>query len=214
MCLWPFLRNQCEEIQYTINVIQISSHCWNRKCGTRWYRLLSSGTWAIELLLVLYSFASDWKINNGSIHWCTLSFCWLGNTNICACVWESPYRGQKNVAKSIVTSEVTYKQSCECVCVYTYFSSDILITGESRHKEKRPVSIIRTDSLLSLSETHTQLLCYLAFKVEQETVHKQKEVGLFRSFNRIMLQISRMQRSYNPELNQLQCLGLGTQCCY
>lgn len=40
---------------------------------------------------------------------------------------------------------------------------------------------------------------YLAFKVEQETVHKQKEVGLCHSFNRIMLQISRMRRR-SPEV--------------
>lgn len=37
------------------------------------------------------------------------------------------------------------------VRVRAYFSSDILMTGESRHKEKSPVSISRTDSLLSLS---------------------------------------------------------------
>jgi len=34
-----------------------------------------------------------------------------------------------------------------------YFSSDILMTGESRHKEKSPVSISPTDSLFRLSES-------------------------------------------------------------
>lgn len=52
-----------------------------------------------------------------------------------------------------------------CVRVCAYFSSDILMTGESRHKEKSPVSIIRTDSLLSLSESHTE-----SMETDRETI--------------------------------------------
>lgn len=53
------------------------------------------------------------------------------------------------------------KESCtNCA----YFSSEILMTGESRHKENSPVSIARTDSLFILSESHkTKTNQYVSF---------------------------------------------------
>lgn len=55
-------------------------------------------------------------------------------------------------------SHFCFYGSCWCmsirVCAWAYFSSDILMTGESRQREKSPASISRTDSLLSLSESH------------------------------------------------------------
>lgn len=65
--------------------------------------------------------------------------------------------GFHNISKHRNTSDRVWREVCVCVCVYcTYFSSDILITGESRHKEKSPVSISFTDSLFSLSVTQKQ----------------------------------------------------------
>lgn len=49
----------------------------------------------------------------------------------------------------ICTRTITNTEIPACSC--TYFSSAIRMTGESKHKENSPVSIIRTDSWLSLS---------------------------------------------------------------